>query len=59
MAKSCKGLAMELVMCLSKTDCVKVPILHFCSYFVNPTHVISVYCQLRSICSCDSVSVVT
>ncbi|KMZ60406.1 Cytochrome c oxidase assembly protein [Zostera marina] len=24
MAKSCKGLAMELVMCLSKTDCVKI-----------------------------------
>ncbi|CAN6167682.1 unnamed protein product, partial [Urochloa humidicola] len=24
MAKSCKGLAMELVKCLSETDCVKV-----------------------------------
>ncbi|GJN34377.1 hypothetical protein PR202_gb23032 [Eleusine coracana subsp. coracana] len=24
MAKSCKGLAMELVKCLAETDCVKV-----------------------------------
>uniref|UniRef100_F6HBR4 Uncharacterized protein n=1 Tax=Vitis vinifera TaxID=29760 RepID=F6HBR4_VITVI len=24
MSKSCKGLAMELVKCLSETDCVKV-----------------------------------
>ncbi|KAJ4783143.1 cytochrome C oxidase assembly factor [Rhynchospora pubera] len=24
MAKSCKGLAMELVKCLSETDCIKV-----------------------------------
>lgn len=26
MSKSCKGLAMELVKCLSETDCVKVSI---------------------------------
>lgn len=29
MSKSCKGLAMELVKCLSETDCVKVSRLPF------------------------------
>lgn len=35
MAKSCKGLAMELVKCLSESDCVKVFIFILFSYFLN------------------------
>jgi hypothetical protein len=36
MAKSCKGLAMELVKCLSETDCVKVGRLRSPSF--SPIH---------------------
>ncbi|RRT83174.1 hypothetical protein B296_00013697 [Ensete ventricosum] len=32
MAKSCKGLAMELVKCLSESDCVKVCVIRTQSY---------------------------
>ncbi|KAK1632377.1 hypothetical protein QYE76_006692 [Lolium multiflorum] len=40
MSKSCKGLAMELVKCLSETDCVKVsrssPLPHSPPLFSSP-----------------------
>ncbi|RWV99293.1 hypothetical protein GW17_00037808 [Ensete ventricosum] len=35
MAKSCKGLAMELVKCLSESDCVKVCVIRTQSYRVS------------------------
>ena len=44
MAKSCKGLAMELVKCLSETDCVKVGRL-------LPPFSSSTHAQLAAACS--------
>ncbi|KAK1293842.1 hypothetical protein QJS10_CPA16g00035 [Acorus calamus] len=35
MAKSCKGLAMELVKCLSESDCVKVSLQIFVNCFIR------------------------
>jgi hypothetical protein len=34
MSKSCKGLAMELVKCLSDSDCVKVMFVFLVLFFV-------------------------
>ncbi|KAJ0790269.1 putative cytochrome c oxidase assembly protein PET191 [Helianthus annuus] len=45
MAKSCKGLAMELVKCLSESDCVKVLkiIIRFYNHHLNKhAYIISV-----------------
>lgn len=42
MAKSCKGLAMELVKCLSESDCVKVPLDYI--KWLNLKHIRAVKC---------------